>query len=305
MSFPKEIHITEVGPRDGLQNQPKSVPTQRKIDWINALSATGLSTIETTAFVSPKWVPQLADSKEVYTGISKTDGVRYSALVPNEFGWRSALEVGVDEIAVITAASETFSEKNTNTTIEGSLLRVAPIIQSAIEHGIQVRCYLSCVVACPYEGSIDMNVVRNIAERILDFGASAIDLGETIGVALPEDIRRLYDALDGVLSPEESILHLHNTNGKALLCIEEALHCGVVKFDASCGGLGGCPYAPGAAGNVATEDVVAFAHERGIETGIDFQKLVDASSMIESELQCVLPSNAYRTFKDAHIFPSE
>lgn len=305
MALPKKITITEVGPRDGLQNQPMAISAESKIEWINALSATGVSTIETTAFVSPKWVPQLADSSEVFSGITRKDGVRYSALVPNEQGWFSALEAGVDEVAVITAASETFSEKNTNTSIEGSLLRVTPIIESAIEHGIPVRCYISCVVACPYEGKIDMKVVQIIAERILDIGATAIDLGETIGVALPQDIRRLYDVLDGVLSPEDSILHLHNTNGKALLCIEEAMNCGVVNFDASCGGLGGCPYAPGAAGNVATEDVVAFAHERGIETGIDFQKLVQASSMIESTLQCSLPSKAYRAFKEAHTFPSE
>jgi hydroxymethylglutaryl-CoA lyase len=304
-TLPKAIQITEVGPRDGLQNQSVVVSTQGKINWINALSETGIKKIETTAFVSPKWVPQLADSTEVFEGISKVDGVCYTALVPNEMGWARALEAGVEEVAVITSASESFCEKNTNTTIEGSIERIIPIVKSAISHGVDVRCYISCVVACPYEGQIDLSVVSEITEKMLDIGVHSIDLGETIGVASPTDICRLYDALDGVLSPSESILHLHNTNGKALDCMQEAMVCGVVQFDTSSGGLGGCPYAPGAAGNLATEDLVAFADERGIETGINFQELVRASAMIESELRCLLPSRAYRKFQDAKILPNE
>ena len=303
-TLPSQIYITEVGPRDGLQNQSVVVDTQKKIEWINALSATGLKTIETSAFVSPEWIPQLADSGEVLAGITRTEDVRYTALVPNAQGWDSACEAEVDGIAVITAASETFCEKNTNTTLEGSIERIIPIAKNAIADGVPVVCYISCVIACPYEGSIDMSVVCSIAERMLDVGVQ-IDLGETIGVATPVDIRRLFDALEGILAPEDSILHLHDTNGKALECAEEAMRCGVVQFDASCGGLGGCPYAPGATGNLATEDLVAFSHDHGIETGVDFKALVHASALIESVLRCTLPSQAYRTFQEAQTRPSE
>lgn len=305
MSFPKAIQITEVGPRDGLQNQEKIVPTVRKIELVDALSRTGLRKIEVTAFVHPKWVPQHADAEDVCAGIHRNESVSYMALVPNEYGWSRALAAGVDEIAVLAAATETFCQRNTNTSIQGTLDSIRPISEHAIASGVDIRGYISCVISCPYEGATDLQVVRTIAQKMLDMGISTIALGETIGVAIPTDIRKLYDALEGVLSPQDSVLHLHNTRGNALACVEEALRCGVVKFDASCGGLGGCPYAPGAAGNIATEDIVSFAHQHGIETGIDFEALVTASRLIEQELECTLQSEAYRTFQDAHTRPRE
>jgi hydroxymethylglutaryl-CoA lyase len=304
-TFPNQIQITEVGPRDGLQNQPKHISTQKKIELIDALSKTGLKTIEVSAFVHPKWIPQLSDADEVFAGIQRVVGVKYTALVPNDRGWSRALTSGVDEIAVLAAASETFCQRNTNTSIDGAIQRIRPITEHAKACGIEVRGYISCVIACPYEGPTDAAKVRMLTEQMLDIGITTISLGETIGVAKPIDIRRLYDALDGVLSPEDSVLHLHDTHGNALACATEAMQCGVFQFDTSCGGLGGCPYAPGAAGNLATEDLVSYAHQQGIETGIDFQLLVEASSIIEQELDCTLNSDAYRAFQDEHTRPRE
>ncbi|MDP7005161.1 MAG: hydroxymethylglutaryl-CoA lyase [Phycisphaerales bacterium] len=302
--WPDKIHITEVGPRDGLQNQSKLISTETKINLINALSQTGLTSIEASAFVHPKWVPQLADADEVFAGIEKNKKVKYSALVPNERGWNRALAAGVDEIAIFVAASEAFSEINTNTTIRGSIDRIRPIVEHATASDVGVRGYISCVIACPYEGKVDLQKVREITQELLDMGIKDIALGETLGIAVPSDICRLFDALDGVLSPEKSILHLHDTSGRGIACAAEAMHCGVLSFDASCGGLGGCPYAPGAAGNIATEDLVHFAHSNGIETGVDLVKLVAASGIIEKELDCPLRSATYRTFQDAQTRPS-
>ena len=296
--WPTRIHITEVGPRDGLQNQPEPILTNTKIALIDALSQTGLERIEASAFVHPKWIPQLSDADEVFAGIQRNNKVKYTALVPNDRGWNRALAAGVDEIAVLTAASETFCQRNTNTSIAGTLKRSKPIVEHAIACGIGVRGYISCVIECPYEGRTNLVVVRDIVSQMLELGIQDIALGETIGVAQQSDIQKLYEAIDGVLSPEDSILHLHNTTGTALDCAAEAMRCGVVRFDASCGGLGGCPYAPGAAGNIATEDLVDFAHQHGIETGIDLGKLINASSIIERELKSPLQSAVYRASQD-------
>ena len=296
--WPTRIHITEVGPRDGLQNQPEPILTNAKIALIDALSQTGLERIEASAFVHPKWIPQLSDADEVFAGIQRNNKVKYTALVPNDRGWNRALAAGVDEIAVLTAASETFCQRNTNTSIAGTLKRSKPIVEHAIACGIGVRGYISCVIECPYEGRTDLVVVRDIVSQMLELGIQDIALGETIGVAQQSDIQKLYEAIDGVLSPEDSILHLHNTTGTALDCAAEAMRCGVVRFDASCGGLGGCPYAPGAAGNIATEDLVDFAHQHEIETGIDLGKLINASSIIERELKSPLQSAVYRASQD-------
>lgn len=304
-SWPSRIHITDVGPRDGLQNQAEPITTKTKIALIDALSQTGLERIEASAFVHPKWIPQLADADEVFAGITRHDKVRYTALVPNDRGWNRALAAGVDEIAVLTAASETFCQRNTNTSIEGAMNRIEPIVEHAASCGICVRGYISCVIKCPYEGQTDLLVVRDIVAQMLALGIQDIALGETIGVAHKSDIQKLYSALDGVLSPEDSILHLHNTMGTALDCAEEAIECGVIRFDASCGGLGGCPYAPGAAGNLATEDLVDFAHRKGIETGIDLEALINASNIIERELNFPLQSAVYRASQDLHSDPSE
>ena len=296
--WPTRIHITEVGPRDGLQNQPEPIGTKAKIALIDALSQTGLERIEASAFVHPKWIPQLSDADEVFAGIHRNSKVKYTALVPNDRGWNRALAAGVDEIAVLTAASETFCQRNTNTTLEGAINRIKPIVEHAITCGIGVRGYISCVIECPYEGRTDLVVVRDIVSQMLALGIQDIALGETTGVAQQSDIQKLYEAIDGVLSPEDSILHLHNTMGTALDCAAEAMRCGVVRFDASCGGLGGCPYAPGSAGNIATEDLVDFAHQHGIETGIDLEMLINASSIIERELQSPLQSAVYRASQD-------
>jgi len=304
-SWPTRIHITDVGPRDGLQNQAEPIPTKTKIALIDALSQTGLERIEASAFVHPKWIPQLADADEVFAGITRRKDVKYTALVPNERGWNRALASGVDEIAVLTAASETFCMRNTNTTIEGAIQRIKPIVEHASACGVGVRGYVSCVIECPYEGKSNLETVCNIVSQMLSMGIQDIALGETMGVAQKEDIKRLYDALDGVLSPADSILHLHNTMGTALDCVVEAMRCGVVRFDASCGGLGGCPYAPGAAGNIATEDLVDFAHQNGIETGIDLNALINASSIIERELNFPLQSVVYRASQDPSTGPSE
>ena len=302
--WPIKIQITEVGPRDGLQNQSKQISTETKIALINALSKTGLTTIEASAFVHPSWVPQLADAEAVFAGIERENGVTYSALVPNERGLNRALDAGVDEIAVLTAASETFSQKNTNNSIDGSIEKIQAIVEQANSNGMSVRGYISCVIACPYEGVTDLQKVRFISQRMLDMGIEVIAYGETLGVAKPDDIKRMYDALDGVVSPESSVLHLHDTQGMAIDCVAEAMKCGVIAFDASCGGLGGCPYAPGAAGNMATEDLVFFAQQIGVETGVELDALISASRIIERELGCELQSKTYRAFQDEQTPPS-
>ncbi len=294
MNLPTSIEITEVGPRDGLQNQKSVIPTETKIAFVDALSITGLQRIEVSSFVNPKWVPQLADATDVFSGIHREENVKYTALVPNERGWERAMEVGVHEIGLMTAASETFSKQNTNTSMSGSIDRMKPIIESAKAQGVGIRCYVSCVVACPYEGEIDAKHVRNVVEQLLDIGVEDISLGETIGVAVPTDIERLYETLSGVLLPEQSILHLHDTRGTALACASFAMQLGVRRFDTSSGGLGGCPYAPGAAGNLATEDLVYFANRMGIETGMDIDRIIFATSMIEKTLHSPLNGRVYK-----------
>ncbi|MBC8200761.1 MAG: hydroxymethylglutaryl-CoA lyase, partial [Planctomycetes bacterium] len=264
-----------------------------------------LTQIEASAFVNPTWVPQLADADEVFAGISKNEHIQYWGLVPNLRGWHRASASGVDGIAVLAAASETFCQQNTNTSIDGALERMRPIVSQAASSGVGVRGYISCVIACPYEGEIELSKVRHITECMLEMGIQEISLGDTIGAAEPEDMRRLFDALDGLLQPKDAIVHLHDTHGKAIACVEEALLCGVAKFDASCGGLGGCPYAPGAAGNIATEDLVDFANKNGIETGIDILKLVAASKIIESALELPLESKTYRAFQDSQTPPRQ
>ena len=281
MTTPEGVILTEVGPRDGLQNEPGIVPVERKIAFVNALTACGLTEIEVTAFVSSRWVPQLADATEVLEKIDRRDGVTYSALVPNLEGWQRASDVGVDKIAVFTAASETFSQHNTNTDIAGTLTRFEPVIRSAHAVGCQVRGYVSCAVACPYEGSVDPGDVRDLVKRLLDIGVDEIDLGDTIGVAVPSDIDRLLEVVGEVLSPAELVLHLHDTGGRALACCRQGMESGVYRFDTSCGGLGGCPYAPGASGNLATEDLVRDCMENGIETGIHAEGLAQARELIK------------------------
>lgn len=281
---PARVRITEVGPRDGLQNERCPIPTAEKIRFIDSLSDAGCDEIEVSSFVSPKWVPQLADAAEVFAGIRRRPGCVYSALVPNREGLERALAARVQKIAVFTSASETFSRRNTNASIAESLERIRIVVADAKAAGLPIRAYVSCVVHCPYEGPVAGEAVRRVVEALQSMGADEIDLGDTIGVAVPDDIDRLFDALDGALSPSEAVLHLHDTRRTALACAYRGLQLGVVRFDASAGGLGGCPFAPGARGNLATEELCYLLSGSGIESGIDAAALREAAASVKRHL---------------------
>jgi hydroxymethylglutaryl-CoA lyase len=285
MTDDRFVRITEVGPRDGLQNEATIVSVSDKTALVDALSAAGFPEIETTSFVSPKWVPQLADAAEVMAGITRRPGTLYSALVPNERGLDRALEAGVGKLAIFTAASETFCSRNLNASIAASIERFAPVITAARAHGLPLRGYVSCVVECPYEGAIMPAAVLDTVRRLLDAtdGAVEIALGETLGVAVPDEVARVVDAVAEAVPPGELDLHLHDTRGFALACVDRALTLGIRRFDASCAGLGGCPYAPGAAGNLATEDLLAFLVRGGWTTGVDVAA-VDAAGRLAARL---------------------
>ena len=276
MSDPRRVRITEVGPPDGLQNEARAVPTDAKVAFVDLLSSTGVDEIEVSSFVSPKWVPQLGDAAEVFAKIARRPGVVYSALVPNEKGLDGALAARVDKIAVFTAASETFSQKNTNATIAQTLERFAPVIRRSKDSRLPVRAYISCAVACPYEGPISPEKVREVAANLLDLGADEIDLGDTIGVAYPADIDALHEGVAGLLEPDQTTLHLHDTRGRAVKCAQRALELGVRSFDSSCAGLGGCPYAPGSAGNISTEQLLALLRDEGYEMRVDLKRIAAA-----------------------------
>ncbi len=275
-----------MGPRDGLQNISKIIPSEDKVTLIDLLSQCGLKRIEATAFVHPKWVPQLSDAEEVLNSINKENSVEYSALVPNAQGWERSLSTSFSEIGVLTAISDAFCEKNLNTTIQGSLQRLRPLVQLAHEKKQSVRCYISCVVMCPFSGPAEPARIRDLTQTLLDFGIDDIDFGDTIGVAEPDDIFRLLDVVDGIIEPGNLTLHLHNTNGRAIDCAKAAIESGVRRFDASVGGLGGCPYAPGAEGNVSTESLHQLAIDMGFETGICLDKLLDAKQFIIQKINC-------------------
>jgi len=270
----EKIRIVEVGPRDGLQNEPNFVPTDVKVAFINALSEAGFEEIEAGAFVSPKWVPQMADSEEVFRRIRRKEGVRYSALVPNEKGLERALAVKADKIAVFTAASETFNLKNINATIEESLNRLRPVVSRS---PVPVRGYVSTAFVCPYEGKIAPSQVIPVVKELLEMGCEEISIGDTIGKATTEDVRVLLDEVSKVCSFERIALHFHDTYGGAVANARVGAEMGVRTFDASAGGIGGCPYAPGAPGNVSTEDLVKAFPNR---TGVDLEKLETASRII-------------------------
>ncbi len=287
------IRITEVGPRDGLQNQAAILSAGAKVAFVDLLSASGVAEVEVSSFVSPRWIPQLADAEDVFAGIDRQVGVVYSALVPNERGLVRALRAKVDKVAHFTAASETFCLKNTNATIDQTVERLKSLAAGAHAAGLTVRSYISCAVACPYEGAIDPRRVREVAERLLQAGADEIDLGETIGVAVPDDIDKLLEGLSGLLAPDQMTLHLHDTRGTALACVLRATQLGVRSFDASCAGLGGCPYAPGAAGNLPTEDLVYMCNRMGFETGVDLEALFAAGRQISAALGRSLPGRVF------------
>lgn len=280
MDYPKHVTIIEVGPRDGLQNESSFVSSEHKIELINLLSQTGLKQIETTSFVSAKAIPQLADNELVFTSINKQPGISYSALVPNERGMQKALEAGVKEIAVFTAASESFNQRNINCSIQESIQRFKPVLELAKTHQIKVRGYISCVLGCPYQGEILPQQVSEVTQQLIDLGIDEISLGDTIGVGTPRQTRLLLDKILTMVSLDSLAMHFHDTYGQAIANIDASLQYGVHRFDSSVAGLGGCPYARGASGNVATEDVLYLMHGLGINTGVDIFKVVSAGDMI-------------------------
>lgn len=284
MAFPHHIKIVEVGPRDGLQNEKQILPAQVKIDFINQLSNSGLSVIEATSFVSPKWIPQLADSTEVFQGIDKKPNVNYPVLVPNMQGLEAAIAAGAKEVAVFTTPSEQFSQKNANCSVTQSLHRIAEVVEAAKKRRMRVRGYLSCALGCPYEGKVAPEKVGELGEILLRMGCYEISLGDTIGVGTPPKIKRLLEIVSRHVPLKYLAVHFHDTYGQALVNIYSALEFGVCILDSSVSGLGGCPYAKGAAGNVATEDVVHMLNGMGIDTGVDLQKLIAAGRFISKQL---------------------
>ncbi len=280
MALPKRVKIVEVGPRDGLQNERGAVPAATKIELIDRLADAGLPVIEATAFVSPKWVPQMADNAEVLARIRRRPGVAYPVLVPNMQGFEAALAAGAEEVAVFAAATETFSQKNINCSIAESLDRFAPVAQAAQAHGVRVRGYISCALGCPYEGAVAPAKVAGVAERLVELGCYEISLGDTIGVGTPGQTKAMIETVAQRVPIAQLAGHYHDTYGQALANIYASLELGVAVFDSSVAGLGGCPYAPGAGGNVATEDVIYMLNGLGIETGVDLDKLIDAGDYI-------------------------
>jgi hydroxymethylglutaryl-CoA lyase len=284
MPLPKKVKIVEVGPRDGLQNEAQVLSTLDKIALIEQLSKTGLQTIEATSFVSKKWIPQLGDAQEVMQGLKRTPGVNYSALVPNLQGFERALEVHVPEIAVFTAASEAFTLKNINCTIDESLVRFESVLEKAREHNIKVRGYVSCALGCPYAGDIAPQAVAQVAKRLYDMGCYEVSLGDTIGVGTVNKVNLMLDAVMSVIPTDALAIHFHDTYGQALINMYAALQKGIYIMDSAVAGLGGCPYAKGASGNVATEDVLYALHGLGIETGVDLNKIVSIAHWISEKL---------------------
>lgn len=283
-SYPQRVKVVEVGPRDGLQNESTPIDTDTKVEFINGLSDTGLSVIEASSFVSPKWVPQLADADEVMARITRKTDVSYPVLVPNIKGLERALAAGGKEIAVFSAASEAFSQKNTNCSIDESIERFRPVIARAQEEGVRVRGYISCVLGCPYEGAVDPQRVAAVARQLYGLGCYEISLGDTIGIGTPLQARDMVATVARVVPIEHVAVHFHDTRGQALANILACLELGVSVVDSSVGGLGGCAYASGATGNVATEDVLYMLHGMDIETGVDMDRLIEVGRFISTRL---------------------
>lgn len=295
MNYPEKVCLVEVGPRDGLQNEATALTAAQKSILVDKLSASGLPVIETGSFVSPRWVPQMADSASVFSQIKRRPGVRYTALTPNERGLDAAIDANVSEIAIFAAVTESFSRKNLNASIEETLQRFEPVLARAGSIGMPVRGYLSCVLGCPYEGDVAPQAVSRLTRHLLDHGCHEVSLGDTIGTGTAGSMSRLLEVLLGDNIPVEMLaVHCHDTYGQALANIVIALQYGVATIDASVAGLGGCPYAVGATGNVATEDVVYLLNGLGIEHGVDLPLLLDASRYISAQLQRDTQSRAAR-----------
>lgn len=284
MKLPEKVTLVEVGPRDGLQNESQTIPLAAKLQLIDDLAEAGHTIIEAGSFVNPKWVPQMADSEDVFANIKRRPGVRYTALTPNLRGFERALAAGADEVAVFAACSETFSRKNINCSIDESLQRFTEVMNAANTAGIPVRGYASCVLGCPYEGEISPRVVSEVTGKLLDLGCYEVSLGDTIGTGTAGSMQRLLDSLLASYDTDRIGVHCHDTYGQALSNILIALQHGISTIDSSIAGLGGCPYARGASGNVATEDVVYMLNGMGIETGLDLDKLIAAGDRISAAL---------------------
>ncbi|PWC33413.1 hydroxymethylglutaryl-CoA lyase [Azospirillum sp. TSO35-2] len=284
MQLPNVVRMVEVGPRDGLQNEKTMVPTAVKVELVDRLSAAGLGVVEAASFVSPKWVPQMGDSADVLAGITRKPGVRYAALTPNLKGLEGALAAKADEVAVFGAASESFSQKNINCSIAESLDRFAPVMERARAEGLPVRGYISCVLGCPYEGEIAPKAVAEVAERLFAMGCYEISLGDTIGTGTPAKAQAMITAVAERVPMDKIAVHFHDTYGQALANILAALQMGVAVVDSSVAGLGGCPYAKGASGNVASEDVLYMLNGLGIETGVDLDRLIAAGAFISDAI---------------------
>ncbi|PIE82877.1 MAG: hydroxymethylglutaryl-CoA lyase [Candidatus Contendobacter odensis] len=285
MKLPNNVKLIEVGPRDGLQNEQKQIDTDTKVKLIDKLADTGLKTIEATSFVSPKWVPQMADNQTVMAAIERRATVDYPVLTPNLKGFEAALAAGAQTVAVFGAASESFSQKNINCSIAASLERFEPLLLAAQQAGIKVRAYVSCVLGCPYEGEIQPATVAQVAGALFEMGCYEISLGDTIGTGTPEAAKRMIEAVSTRVPLDHLAGHYHDTYGMAIANIYASLQCGITVFDASIAGLGGCPYAKGAAGNVATEDVVYLLNGLGINTGVDLDALLACSQWISEKLK--------------------
>ncbi len=278
--LPEQVRIVEVGPRDGLQNEQGQVRAEDKVALVDALVAAGLKHVEVGSFVSPRWVPQMADSAAVFAAIARPPGVTYAALTPNLQGFEAAIAAGASEVAVFAAASESFSQRNINCSIAQSLQRFEPVLAAAVAHGIKVRGYVSCVLGCPYEGDVAPERVRDVADAMLQMGCYELSLGDTLGIGTPGAARRLIDTVAQRVPRGQLAGHFHDTYGQAVANIYACLLEGVQVFDSSVAGLGGCPYAPGASGNVATEDVLYLLHGLGISTGVDLDRVVQAGQAI-------------------------
>ncbi|CAK9890198.1 MULTISPECIES: hydroxymethylglutaryl-CoA lyase [Pseudomonas] len=284
MSLPEKVRLVEVGPRDGLQNEAQPISVADKVRLVDDLSDAGLSYIEVGSFVSPKWVPQMAGSAEVFANIQQHSGVTYAALAPNLRGFEDALAAGVKEVAVFAAASEAFSQRNINCSISDSLQRFVPIMEAARQHGVRVRGYVSCVLGCPYEGMISAEQVAPVARELHDMGCYEVSLGDTIGTGTPGATRRLFEVVGAQVPRAQLAGHFHDTYGQALANVYASLLEGISVFDSSVAGLGGCPYAKGASGNVASEDVLYMLQGLGIDTGIDLERLIAAGLRISEVL---------------------
>ncbi len=292
--LPARVTLVEVGPRDGLQNIATALDVELKVRFIEALADAGFTVVEAGAFVRAGAVPQMADSDQVYRRLQRRPGVRYPALVPNERGLDAALASGVDEIAVFTAASETFNQRNIRASIAESLQRFAPVVRRARDADVRVRGYVSTCFGCPYEGTVAPARVLDVAQRLFALGVQEVSLGDTIGVAVPTQVEQVLDLILAAIPVDTIALHFHDTRGTALANVVQSLRQGVHIFDAAAGGLGGCPYAPGATGNVASEDLVYLLQGMGVETGVDLERLADASLLVEARLGTLLPSRVLR-----------